>query len=74
MPFDQIYEFDTRLRATLDEKYPKAREDRGTDFWRTKTTDIELRAENGHPGVHYASRKVPAVEDDTGLALPKEQF
>ncbi len=74
MPFEQIYEFDTQLRATLDEKYPKAREDRGTDFWRTKTTDIELRAENGHPGVHYASRQIPAVEDNTGEALPKDQF
>ncbi|MDA0701843.1 MAG: hypothetical protein O3A96_01190 [Proteobacteria bacterium] len=74
VPFDQIYEFDTRLRATLEEKYPKAREDRSTDFWRTETTDIELRAENGHPGVHYTSRKVPAVEDNAGEALPKEQF
>lgn len=74
VPFDQIYEFDTRLRATLDEKYPTARADRSTDFWRTKTTDIELRAEYGHPGVYYTSRKVPAVEDAAGEALPKDQF
>lgn len=74
VPFEQIYDFDRRLRATLDEKYPKARENRRSDFWRTKTTDIELRSSKGHPGVYYASRTVPAVEDGAGEPLPKDQF
>lgn len=59
VPFERIYDFDAKLRATLDRKYPQDSATREPDYWVAAHTDIELSVVDDHPDVQYLSRTVP---------------